>query len=233
MMLVPLLIISACNGIGTPLLACHRTVQEYNKLFKSSSLQIKHTLVYAKQESSNIMCRPLTTKTGYPGMLQFQGDLNSLPACIDHMFSSSAWPVFLSTVVIIFLYGIPCQSISQASRLTTRRSFGLHAMPSRLWHVAHATIYKLTVFLPESCLFTLSENVIPGNEKNRNELGLSVGFEKLMCSEITDGTTRPRLAWASVNSDLLLLQPFLATLLNSPFPGSTITHPMSRFRLSK
>ena len=145
----------------------------------------------------------MAVAAGYPGMIQYQGDMHSLPCFVEHLFESQSWQSFLTVATIIVLAGTPCQSISRGSRLTGRTRFGLHAMPSRLWHLHHQALYKIAQRLPSSRFLFMSENVIPANQSDRQELQRTAGFESEMCAVQTDGMTRPRLAWTSVCSDLL------------------------------
>jgi hypothetical protein len=114
-----------------------------------------------------------------------------------YLFLNNEWREWTKDCYFFILTGTPCQAISRGARLTGRRKFGLHAMPSKLWHVAYAGIYHLQILIGIARLITFSENVIPGNAADLKELDEQSGFRYSMDSTPNEGIARQRYLWSN------------------------------------
>ena len=157
-------------------------------------------------------------RQGYPGHISFEGDLHGFPQLIMHLFLNNEWKEWTKDCYFLILTGTPCQSISRGARLTGRRKFGLHVMPSKLWHVAYAGIYHIQILIGIARLITFSENVIPGNAADLKELDEQSGFRYKMDSTPNEGIARQRYLWSNRKIPFVIKLPRDMTTDRSEMP---------------
>ena len=186
-----LFVYSLCNGIGNPLLALQRAVEDVE--LTGTRIRIHSTFIFEKDENVNKMCQHTLIAHGYPGQVHWLGDLIHFPnhASTFPFQSNHGWQYR-----IIVLTGTPCKSISRGCRLNRSRTrFGIHASPSNLWWIAHRGIVHLQ-YEHGRYLLTFIENVVP-MEKDLAILDKTAGFRHSMRVPSSAGAPRDRLLWSN------------------------------------
>ena len=186
-----LFVYSLCNGIGNPLLALQRAVEDLE--LTGSRVRIHSTFIFEKDDDVNKMCKHALLAHAYPGKVHWLGDLTQFPNHASNLKvqSTSTWHYR-----IIVLTGTPCKSISRGCRMNRNRTrFGIHASPSNLWWLAHQGITDLQVEHGRY-LLTFIENVVP-MERDLAILDRAAGFRHNMHVPTSAGAPRDRFFWSN------------------------------------
>ena len=175
-----IIIISACNGIGLPILVLSTALIKLEKQFRTGfNINIIETHIFEISTDASKICTDILNAIKFPGVTYFQGDMNNYPQFVGNLMNKIKQPGY-QDVIFIVLSGTPCQAISRAARKPYRTRFGIHAAPSNIWWKFYEGYTMMLKAVKHHRILNFCENVQPACNDDTSTLDQTAGFRSTM-----------------------------------------------------